>query len=620
MCGIFGEVGKKLSSKEEFLTLRNLMHDRGPDSDGYWSDEQSMRFGFKRLAILDLSDAGNQPMVSKNGEWILVMNGEVYNYQELHKQIGSPVLRSGTDTEVVLELFQSVGFVDGIKRLNGMYALALYHLPTGKLYLGRDFAGIKPLFYGVRENTIVFASQFNQLFKHPLFAANLELREDVMKEYFAFGYQHAPNTVFKDIMQLKPGEYLVWDNLSCELELKSLYFNWKDNPINFETNRDMTDMTNTVIKKVVKSQLNAHVPVATFLSGGIDSPLITAHATSQYRRIQAFTVKVDDEKYNESELAAKYADHLQIKQIIESFTEDDLLKEVEEHFRGMSEPLGDYSSIPTYLITKRAKQYATVMLSGDGGDELFWGYPRFLYFSQQAKYFKLSLSIRKLLMPVVRKFKGHITHALDVVDNFGDMVLYKHIHNHAVDKLFPKVAYSKELLDDYEFNGTNSLDALLYLRKNEFYAHLQRVLRKVDLMSMSNSLEVRVPFLDLNTIQFSLNIIPQLGISHNKPKLLLKKCLETFIPKQLIDVKKRGFSVPIERWMRNQLRSEITKHLIDMPIYGASKMQQEILREQVHGFFDNRKVHGFMGKKNVNAWGIWHMYVWQKWAVQNNLL
>lgn len=620
MCGIIGEVGKKISSKDEFLLLRNLMHDRGPDADGYWSDENSIRFGFKRLAILDLSDAGNQPMVSKNGEWILIMNGEVYNYKELHRQIGSPPLRSGADTEVVLELFQSVGFVDGIKRLNGMFALALYHIPSGKVYLGRDFAGIKPLFYGIKERTLVFASQFNQLFKHPLFVNNLQIRADVMKEYFAFGYQHAPNTVFKDIMQLKPGEYLIWDTLKGELETQSLYFNWHDNPINFETNRDMTDMTNGAIKNVVKSQLNAHVPVATFLSGGIDSPLITAHAVAQYRRIQAFTVKVDDEKYNESELAAKYADQLHVKQIIESFTEDELLKEVEEHFRGMSEPLGDYSSIPTYLITKRAKQYATVMLSGDGGDELFWGYPRFLYFSQQAKYFKWPLSIRKFLMPMLRKFNNQLTHSLDVVNDFGEMVLFKHIHNHAVEKLFPKVSYSNELLDDYKFTGSNQVDALLYLRKNEFYAHMQRVLRKVDLMSMSNSLEVRVPFLDLELIQFALNIKPQLGISHNKPKFLLKECLSTFIPKELIDFKKRGFSVPIERWMRNQLRNEITKHLIDMPIYGASIIQQDILREQVRGFFDNKKVHGFMGKKKVNAWGIWHMYVWQKWAVQNNLL
>lgn len=611
MCGILGELGKKISSRDEFIVLRNLMHDRGPDADGYLSDDVTYRFGFKRLAILDLSPAGNQPMVSRNGEWILVMNGEVYNYRELHRQLGSPALRSGADTEVVLELFQSVGFVEGIKRLNGMFALALYHVPSSKLYMGRDFAGIKPLYYGIKNNTLVFGSQFNQIFKHPLFATHRTLRADVMKEYFAFGYQHAPNTIFEDIWQLKPGEYLVWDNLSGEVEVKEIYFNWNDNPINYETNRDMPQMTNAVLKKVVKSQLHADVPVATFLSGGIDSPLITAHAVDQYKRIQAFTIKVDDEKFNESELASRYAETLNVKQIIESFTEDDLVRIVDEHFRAMSEPLGDYSTIPTYLITKRARQYATVMLSGDGGDELFWGYPRFHYFSQQAKYFNYPLPLRKLLMPVLRHFNKKITHALDVVDTLGEMNIYKHIHNHAVDQLFPNVNYSTELNNDYACKTADSSEALLYLRKNEFYAHMQRVLRKVDLMSMSNSLEVRVPFLDAEVIQFCLQIIPQLGISHDIPKYLLKECLGTFIPKNLIDVKKRGFSVPIEKWMRHQLRNDITEYLLNKPIFGAELLQQEVLRNQVIGFFEHKK---------VNAWGIWHMYVWQKWAVQNNLI
>jgi asparagine synthase (glutamine-hydrolysing) len=539
------------------------------------------------------------------------MNGEVYNYREIHAKLGAPPLRSGTDTEVVLELFQSVGFFEGVKRLNGMFALALYHVPTAKLYMARDFAGIKPLYYGIKNNTIVFGSQFNQIFSHELFAQSRRLRADVMKEYFAFGYQHAPNTVFEDIWQLKAGEYLVWDNLTGEIEIKQLYYEWHDDPINFETNPDMPERTNAVLKKVVKSQLHADVPVASFLSGGIDSPLITAHAVAQYNRIQAFTIKVDDEQFNESEVASKYAETLHVEQIVESFTEDELIKVVNEHFRGMSEPLGDYSTIPTYLITKRARQYATVMLSGDGGDELFWGYPRFHYFSEQAKYFNYPLFVRKRLMPLLRRFNKKITHALDVVDNIGEMNIYKHIHNHAVDQLFPQTNFSAQLLNDYRCTTADSGEALLYLRKNEFYAHMQRVLRKVDLMSMANSLEVRVPFLDAAVIDFCSKINPQLGISHNKPKYLLKACLGTFIPKQLIDEKKRGFSVPIEKWMRQQLQAEIKEHLLHKPIFGADLLQQNVFREQVIDFFDNKK---------VNAWGIWHMYVWQKWALQNNLI
>lgn len=611
MCGIIGEFGKKMTSKESFISLRNLMHDRGPDADGYYSNEFDFRLGFKRLAILDLSTAGNQPMVSRNGDWILVMNGEVYNYRELHRQIGSPILRSGTDTEVVLELFQSIGFEEGIKRLNGMFALGLYHVSTSKLYLARDFAGIKPLYYGIRENTLVFGSQFNQIFGHTLFVEKRRLRADIMKEYFGFGYLHAPNTVFEDIWQLKPGEYLIWDNLAGEIEKKDLYFNWNDNPINYETNPDMPERTNEVLKKVVKSQLHADVPVATFLSGGIDSPLITAYAVEQYKRIQAFTVKVDDESFNESDIAKRYAETLHVKQIIETFTDDELLQVIEEHFKGMSEPLGDYSSIPTYLITKRARQYATVMLSGDGGDELFWGYPRFHYFSEQAKYFAMPRWLRRWVIPTLRRFNFKLTHSLDVVDDMGMMNLRKHIHSSAINKIFPQTEFSNELMNDYACKTSDSSEALLYLRKNEFVAHLQRVLRKVDLMSMANSLEVRVPFLDAEVINFCSKIIPQLGISHNKPKYLLKECLAQYIPKSIIDLKKRGFSVPIDKWMRHQLKNDIKHYLLETPIYGKEHLNEKELRSVVIDFFNH---------KNNDCWGVWQMYVWQKWAVQNKLI
>lgn len=611
MCGIIGEVGKQMGTKEQFLVLRQLMHQRGPDMDGYNSDEQCYRLGFKRLSILDLSMAGNQPMLSRDGQWLMLMNGEVYNYKELHTQIGSPPLRSGTDTEVVLEVFLTLGFVEGIKRLNGMFAICLYHVATGKLYLGRDFAGIKPLFYGIRNNTLVFGSQFNQIFKHALFQHKLNLRPEIMKEYFAFGYQHAPNTVFQDIWQLKPGEYLIWDNIACQLETKEMYYNWQENPINFETNPDMPAQTNAVLQQVVKAQLHADVPVATFLSGGIDSPLITAHAVKQYNQIQAFTIKVNDPSFNEAELAKRYADQLNVKQIIESFTEEELLQVVDEHFNGIPEPLGDYSTIPTYLITKRAKQYATVMLSGDGGDELFWGYPRFLYFSQQVRYFHWPLRIRKWLLPILRRFNPKITHALDVVETPGDMNFHKHIHNRNTEAIFPNVKFSKELLTDYSCDTTESKIVLQYLRKNEFYAHLQRVLRKVDIMSMANSLEVRVPFLDEKVISFALKIQPQLGISHSQPKYLLKHCLTEFVSKNTIEMKKRGFNVPIEKWMHHQLKHDIIEHLIDRPIFGAKQMQQDVLRKQVLDFFNHKK---------VNAWGIWHMYAWQKWAKANNLI
>jgi asparagine synthase (glutamine-hydrolysing) len=305
-----------------------------------------------------------------------------------------------------------------------------------------------------------------------------------------------------------------------------------------------------------------------------------------------------------------------VNQSIEKLDNHDILEVVEEHFNILSEPMGDYSSLPTYLITKKAKFHATVMLSGDGGDELFWGYPRFLSQVGNAAYFNIPLSIRKPVVKLLRRiFNRTISAALDHPGSFADWTynFQTYLFLDDLDKLVPGTSISKETQNLYSYTGllSNKQDVLQWLKKNEFYGHLQRVLRKVDLTSMGNSLEVRVPFLDKRVIEFSNSIRPELSVKHRKLKYILKKALAEFIPPELIGHTKRGFSVPVNEYLRNELKEDLQTTCLQSKIYGADYINVAFYQSYIQDFLDI---------KHDNGWGVWHFYAWQKWAKKHNLI
>lgn len=605
MCGLLGEVSNNLLSNKDFKSLLALSIHRGPDQQGYWSTN-NCQIGFNRLAIIDLSENALQPVLSPNNKYALVFNGEVYNYKELqHKyNILDEELRSKSDSEVLAHLIEKLDINDFANELNGMFAIAIYDLEQEKVHLIRDFAGIKPLYYGLFNRGIVFASQFDQIFKHSAFK-DKRLRPEIMKEYLALGYMHAPNTVFDNIFQVMPGQIITWSYSISRVE-QSDYYTWKVSKEYDETNVKVIEDFEVLFEEALKRQLNSDVKIATFLSGGVDSPLVTAFAKKNKKDIKAFTIGVDDEKFDESKIAKKYAEQLQVDQLIECFDANQMLSIIDDHFKALSEPLGDYSSLPTYLITKKAKKYATVMLSGDGGDELFWGYPRFIKSAEQALWFRLPLFLRKVVIPILRKFIPNLSYAIEIEKNFGNWVLSKQIHL-KTEKLMPNYSFTKELNDTYvSDNNSNKSEVLVYLKKNEYYAHLQKVLKKVDLMSMANSLEVRVPFLDKKIIEFSNKIEPQLTKKHRTPKFVLKKMLAKIVSDDLVYLPKRGFSIPIEDWIKNELADDVKKVLLQDDFYGAEFIDKQEVKTLVDDFFQ--------GKTTVNPWGIWHVYSWQKWA------
>lgn len=612
MCGFIGEISKQLIEKEVFQQLLDYSIKRGPDQQGMWND-QFCQLGFNRLSIVDLSENAKQPLLSPSNKFAMVFNGEVYNYKELKSKfdINDADLRSSSDTEVLAHLIEKIPIDQFAKELNGMFSIVIWNLEEKLAYLIRDFAGIKPLFYGLHSNGIVFASQFNQVFKHPAFNSK-ELRPEMMKEFFGLGYMHAPNTVFKNIFQVEPGYVLTYNFEKNEIVSNREYYKWETSSNFDEMSEETTTVFSDVFKQTIQSQMQADVPVASFLSSGVDSTLITGFAKKIKNDLVAFTFGVDDPNLNEVAIAELYANELQVSHVVENCDTSELLAIVDSHFKEMPEPFGDHSSIPTYLITKRAKQYATVMLSGDGGDELFWGYPRFIKPVQQGYFFKIPLKIRKILIPLFRKFNKELSSALEVVDSLSNWTLNKQIQFDQLDAMFPNHKLSKELFETYRYTESISKNnTLLYLKKNEFYGHLQRVLKKVDLMSMSNSLEVRVPFLDKRIIDFSNKIEPELGIKHTIPKYILKKELANLIDLEKINLIKKGFSVPYDKWLKNELKDDFIQILLKSKIYGEEFINKQVLESMIHDFYEGN---------NISPWGLWHFYSWQKWAINNKLV
>ncbi|SDB22455.1 asparagine synthase (glutamine-hydrolysing) [Flavobacteriaceae bacterium MAR_2010_188] len=611
MCGFLAEFlfnkSTKITESRAFKELLAISKHRGPDSTEI-SRQDNYQLGFNRLSILDLSDNANQPIFSPSRRYHLVFNGEIYNFLDLAKIYDLGDLRSKSDTEVLVQLMDKIGIEETINQLNGMFAITVIDNLENELYLIRDYAGIKPLFFGVCEDGMVAASQFNQVFKHPWFRSNLELRSEIIKEYFGFGYMQAPNTIYKNIYQVLPGEYIKVDSVG---EIKKVRFKkFGEESAKLSENPSVLQMQ-AVLNKAVKSQLISDVPLATFLSGGIDSPLISAMAKQGNNDIKAFSLKVENKQMDESAQASIYAKKLDLDQKIVSCNSDQLLNDIEEHFKTMPEPFGDYSSIPTYEITKQAKKYFSVMLSGDGGDELYFGYPRMLDLYAQAKWFNIPFCVRRPIYRIAKKLFGLKSWG---PYNFKTLSLWQIAKNSYIpkdtsDEIFKDISFSREMENLYDYK--TSQDLLSYLRLNEFYAHMQRILVKVDRSSMANSLEVRVPFLDKENIELAFRYKPKVFKTKSDLKSILKSMMLNFFPEETISKDKKGFTVPMEDWLKNELNSDVQKVVINMPIFGGSLMDCKALRLFVQDFFEG---------KNNSAWGVWHIYAWQKWAIKEELI
>ena len=396
MCGITGLISCNYT-KEDLISMTKTLSHRGPDAEGYYyNNDRNIGLGHKRLSIIDVSDVANQPMKSSCGRYIMVYNGEVYNFKDIAKELVNISLKTSSDSEVVLEAFTKWG-VEFVNKLNGMFAIAIYDLIDDKLFLFRDRLGIKPLYYYNDENTFAFASELKALKSLDI---NKSIDYSSIYSYLHLGYIPSNNTIFNNVKKLNSGSYIIFDNNKNFQEIKywgSSNVFCKDTISDFDYAKNKLD---TLLEESVKKRLISDVPIGTFLSGGTDSSIVTAIAQKvSSKPVNTFSIGFKEAKYNESEHAKKVAEYLGTNHREFILTKDDALSELESIMDNFDEPFADSSALPTMLVSKMAKQHVTVCLSGDGGDELFMGYGAYNWASRLSKplFWNLRKPISKAL-------------------------------------------------------------------------------------------------------------------------------------------------------------------------------------------------------------------------------
>lgn len=577
MCGICGEFRASGLDGTELASLTRcmeLMARRGPDDHGYWTDKQACALGFRRLSILDLSSAGHQPMLTPEGRHALVFNGEVYNFRELRQELEQTgvAFRSTGDTEVVLQALVNWG-KKALERFNGMFALALYDKKERRLLLARDPVGIKPLYYLLDRGTVVFGSQFNQLTAHPA-SRRCKVNPDALGLYLRLGYIPAPYALLKNTHMLEPGSWLEID--ATGKTRQGRYFEFPVFQAPDLSGDEAIEAVNAEVQGAVKRQMVSDVPVGCFLSGGIDSPLVAAKMKAALgKTFPTFTIGTGGDKLDESSDATAYAQELGSEHVLWQVKAEDALALLDDVVTASSEPFADDSIFPTLLVSRLARERVKVMLSGDGGDELFWGYfGRFASVLKVAKEFRHPYVLRRGKR-VARRALGRRNPGPHLVQpSIGTWYRVKHawMFEEQIQGLFPAAPGFPEECKLFQYDGHDLDETAQWLRWNEFVAHLTKILLKVDRASMHQSLEVRVPLLDLQVVKLAARIDWRscLDLKRKLGKLPLRRSLARHLRHQTC--RKRGFSVPTGQWLRGPLRERLEmlksgrEHLLGLQI------------------------------------------------------
>jgi asparagine synthase (glutamine-hydrolysing) len=573
MCGIAGYISLNDSINEKQLQdAASLMQHRGPDAEGfYFSEDKKLGLAHRRLSILDLSAAANQPMYSANGRYCIVFNGEVYNFNELKQQLddkGASLITT-SDTEVILELFIQKG-TSCFAAFNGMFAFAIYDMQEHVLTLCRDHVGIKPLFYYADDTQLVFASELKVI--RQLMGEKLQVNSEAIPYFFHLGFIPEPLTIYKNTYKFPAAHYLQLSTVVNKFEYLQLQMEpfWKLHQAiqpSATTNEPAAKKElKGLLYDAVEKQLISDVPIGTFLSGGVDSSLVTAIAAtvSGSDKIKTFSIAIDDGKYNESKFAKQVADHLKTDHHEFKVKENEVMELVDTLIPVYDEPFADSSAFPTMMVSRLAKKHVTVALSGDGGDELFHGYNMY----QWAK---------RLSNPLVSLVKSPVYAASKLMGSkyqrAGNLYDYPSRDNICTHIFSQEQYYFKEqelqsllVTPQFNFNGLNNqpfvLKDLTAAEQQSFwdFNHYLKddLLVKVDRASMQYSLETRVPLLDYRLVEFAYNLDPELKIKNGTMKYLLKEILYDHVPKQIFDRPKWGFSIPLIKWLKTDL-----KYLLD---------------------------------------------------------
>ena len=628
MCGIAGFIDfHKKSTKSNIQSMIEPLNHRGPDGEGvslFKSKNAIIGFGHKRLSIIDLSQAGKQPMALNHLH--ITYNGEIYNYQEIKNEL----LELGhhfngeSDTEMILHAYTEWG-IKAVERFIGMFAIALFDEKKQEVVFIRDRAGVKPLFYYQKNDLILFSSELKSFHEHPEFEKKLDL--NAVAAYMQYGNVPTPHCIFKNCGKIKPGYYLkinLKNKSQQEIQYWNVYNFYNKPKLNLSF-PEAKIQTKELLKSAFNYRMVADVPIGVFLSGGYDSTtvssLIQAESTA---RLKTFTIGVPDIGLNEAPYARDIAKHLGTDHTEINCTEQEAIEMIKDLPFFYDEPFADSSAIPTTLVSKAARKDVTVALSADGGDEIFGGYNRYDFMHRYGKTLNsIPKAVRKILVgamgnissekiPVLKdKYNFHNRYEklktvlndpsekeimLSLSQQFNDEQM-KSVMKSEFTSL-PTMFQSKEMLEDFK-------SPLSYMMAIDFQTYmLDDILQKVDRATMTNSLEGREPMLDHRILEFAAQLPDEYKYQNGIKKRILREITHDYIPKELLDRPKMGFAIPIAKWLKNELRDHVEEYLNEDRIEKQGIFNWE--------FITKLKMDFYKGRKEYDS-KLWYFLMFQMW-------
>ncbi|MBR3208982.1 MAG: asparagine synthase (glutamine-hydrolyzing) [Bacilli bacterium] len=598
MCGFVGYINKEKNKQDNIKKMADLIAHRGPDSEGYYCDDE-IALGFRRLSIIDLK-GGSQPIYNKDKTKVIVFNGEIYNYQELRKQLEKKGYKftTKTDTEVILHGYEEYK-EKVLDKLRGMFAFAIYDTKKKELFAARDFYGIKPLYYTKMDNTFIFGSEIKGFLIHPHFKK--ELNSKMLEYYLTFQYSPGEETFFKNVYKLMPGHYLKYKD--GKLKIKKYY------EIKFEEDDSLTyDEWKKGVKEKLKDSIKAHkisdVEVGSFLSSGVDSSYIAASSDVD----KTFTVGFDNKKYSEISYAEDLSKKIKTKNINKVISKEEYFKNLPNIIYYMDEPLADPSAIALYFVTKIASENVKVSLSGEGADEIFGGYNIYQEPLTASWYYKIPYPIRHAvglvasLLPQKRGINFLVRRGKKLEDKFvGNAFIFNKKEIKRIMKSKPKTKGFTELTQPY-YEKVKDKDEVTKMQYIDFnFWLIGDILLKADKMSMANSLEVRVPFLDRPLIDYASSLPTKYKTDKNTTKKIFRDIAGEVLDDKVSTKKKLGFPVPIREWIKEE----------------DTYKQISALFKKDSTFFDTKRIIKLLedhkkGKKD-NSRKIWTIYIFLLW-------
>ena len=621
MCGINGLIAlSKVENLSEQLTAMNnsIIH-RGPDADGEFvviRDDYSIAMGMRRLSIIDLNN-GNQPIYSEDRTKVIVFNGEIYNYQNLKEDliIQGCNFKTNSDTEVILKLYEKEG-VQSFYKLDGMFAFSIYDKTIGKVFIARDFFGEKPLYYMQTNDSFIWASELKSIVS--ILKSKPEIDTTSLSSYFQLTYIPAPFTIYKGIKKLEANHCIELDCLNNTFSIFDITRPTKN--FSFETKKDATKITHDLVQESVLSRSISDVPLGTFLSGGVDSSIVSlCLAHQQDKKIDTFSIGFDKKAFDESEKSRQVSKMINSRHHEFIVSEKDLTANIDEIILNFDEPFADSSALATYLVSKKTKDFVKVALTGDGGDEVFGGYNKYYmgklnqnytaYIPQKIHTNGLQL-LDKLLITKEDsrgiKFKTkRLLRSINYDGNFYYNIISLGFTDDEIKSILNAVFYNANSLQYFKDKMDSKNNSISDFRAIDKHLSLEGdMLVKVDRTSMLASLECRAPFLNKVLWDFTNQLPDSYLINGWDKKHILKEAFKDYFPKGFLNKTKKGFGVPVGDWLRSELKSELLSYT----------NKEFLIKQNIFDFEAIKKlVHNHLESKVDNTFRVWTFYCFQKW-------